>query len=81
MLKMDNPDARAAVETKIARVLAEKPQYFVTHPAELRALKSMTITELQAFAETRGWRAVRRIGGRQIEFYKDAGIRGGGTPS
>jgi branched-subunit amino acid aminotransferase/4-amino-4-deoxychorismate lyase len=69
------PADLAAVEAKIANVLGAKPQYFVTHPSELRVLKSMTEDELREFAEKHSWRAVRRVGGRQIEFYNDAGAR------
>jgi hypothetical protein len=65
----------AAVEAKIARVLAAKPECFITHPAELRALNSMTREELDEFAARRGWHIVRRLGGRQIEFYNDAARR------
>jgi hypothetical protein len=59
---------------KIERVLATKPEYFVTHPSELTAVRSLSRDELDAFARERGWRVVRRVGGRQIEFYKDAGV-------
>jgi hypothetical protein len=31
--------------------------------------------ELRNFAKEHGWRAVRRIGGHQIEFYNDAALR------
>jgi branched-subunit amino acid aminotransferase/4-amino-4-deoxychorismate lyase len=65
----------AAVGRKIANVLAIKPQCFITHPSELFVLKSMDRDELRNFAEEHGWRAVRRIGGRQIEFYNDAALR------
>jgi len=64
-----------AVENKIARVLSTKPECFITHPAELAALKSMSPDELEEFALNRGWRVVSRLGGRQIEFYNDAGAR------
>ena len=30
---------------------------------------------LRDFAHGHGWRVVRRVGGRQIEFYNDAGMR------
>jgi hypothetical protein len=43
-----------AVVEKITRMLAVKPEYFVTHPSELRV--------------------GRALGGRQIEFYKDAKV-------
>lgn len=68
-------DQLAAIETKIARVLAAKPQCFLTHPAELRPLRSLSDIDLREFARRRGWRAVRRIGGHQIEFYNDASLR------
>lgn len=66
---------RAAVEAKISRMLAMKPECFITHPAELEALNSMNREELNEFAAQRGWRIVRRLGGRQIEFYNDAAMR------
>ena len=65
----------AAVEAKIGRVLAVKAECFITHPAELRALKPLTREELNGFAAERGWGVVRRLGGRQIEFYNDAAMR------
>ena len=65
-----------AVRDKIASVLAVKPQCFITHPSELAILKTMTPDELRAFAAEQGWRCVRRVGGRQIEFYNDATFRG-----
>jgi hypothetical protein len=65
----------AAVQAKIGRVLATKPEYFVTHPAELHELKSMSDHTLREFAQKNGWRAVRRVGGHQIEFYNEAGAR------
>ena len=65
----------AAVVAKIARVLAIKSECFITHPAELQVLKSMTADELNEIAAQRGWRAVCRLGGRQIEFYNDASSR------
>ena len=67
----------AAVAAKIARVLAVKPECFITHPAELRPLKAMNREELDDFAAQRGWRIVYRIGGRQIEFYNDATLGAG----
>jgi len=61
-----------ALATKISATLAVKPEIFITHPAELRILRSLTDEELRRFAAEHGWRVVRRIGGRQIEFYNDA---------
>jgi branched-subunit amino acid aminotransferase/4-amino-4-deoxychorismate lyase len=65
----------SAVEAKIARVLAIKPECFVTHPAELKILNSINREELNDFAARRGWHVVCRVGGRQIEFYNDASMR------
>jgi predicted nucleic acid-binding OB-fold protein len=63
-----------AVVEKIARMLAVKPEYFVTHPAELQVVRGLSGDELRDLARENGWRVVRRIGGRQIEFYNDAGV-------
>ena len=60
---------------KIAATLAVKSEVFIIHPAELRVLRSMTDQELRLIAKKNGWRVVRRLGGRQIEFYNDAGTR------
>jgi hypothetical protein len=60
---------------KIKAALSAKPEISITHPAELRILHSMTDDELYQFAGEHGWRTVRRIGGRQIEFYNDASLR------
>jgi hypothetical protein len=64
-----------AVAGKIARVLAIRPECFITHPAELHVLKTMSWDDLRDFAAQRGWCIVRRVGGRQIEFYNDASRR------
>jgi hypothetical protein len=64
-----------AVENKIERILSTRPECFITHPTELAALKSMSPEEMEEFALDHGWRAVSRLGGRQIEFYNDAGAR------
>ena len=63
-----------AMIAKIAQVLAIKPAYFITHRAELRIVESLSDGELRDVAREHGWRIVRRIGGRQIEFYNDAGV-------
>ena len=68
------PNDMAALQAKIAGVLAVKPQCSITHPSELHALKGMTPEEVRAFAGKHGWRSVRRVGGRQVEFYKDATV-------
>jgi hypothetical protein len=64
-----------AVIAKITRMLAIKPEYFVTHPSELRIVRALSDSELRDITRQHGWRYVRRVGGRQIEFYNDAGVR------
>jgi hypothetical protein len=63
-----------AVIEKVGRVLATKPECFVTHPTELRILRALSSEELRDMAREHGWRVVRRLGGRQIEFYNDASV-------
>jgi len=48
---------------------------FITHPAELRILRSMTDQQVRRFAADNGWRVISRVGGHQIEFYNDASVR------
>ncbi len=64
-----------ALTTKIAKMLSIKPEYLVTQPAELRILREMSEAEVREFARSHGWRVIRRLGGRQIEFYNDASRR------
>ncbi|PZR71141.1 MAG: hypothetical protein DLM73_16455 [Chthoniobacterales bacterium] len=66
----------AAMEKKIAAVLAVRPECFITHPSELAVLKQLSAQELENFALDHGWSTVSRIGGRQIEFYNDISARG-----
>lgn len=66
-----------ALVTKIFSALAVRSSIFIIHPAELRILRAMTDDELDRFARERGWSVVRRVGGRQIEFYNDASTRTG----
>jgi hypothetical protein len=66
-----------AIAAKIAKMLSAKSEYFVTQPAELRILREMSEDELTDFAESRGWRVVRRLGAHQFEFYNDASLRAG----
>ena len=68
-------DGLSALRAKISARLAVKSEVYITHPAELRVLKSVSDTELRDFAAQNGWRVSRRVGGRQIEFYNDAGTR------
>ena len=63
-----------AVIEKVGRVLATKPECFVTHPSELTILRALSSDDLKDVARDRGWRVVRRLGGRQIEFYNDASV-------
>ena len=62
----------SALAAKIAAVLSNKAEYFVTQPAELRILQGMSDADIRNFAASYGWRVVKRLGGRQIEFYNDA---------
>jgi hypothetical protein len=64
-----------ALAAKVAAVLSYKPEYFVTQPAELGILRGMSEADIGNFAANYGWRVVRRLGGRQIEFYNDASVR------
>jgi hypothetical protein len=56
----------------IAHSLAQRPEHFITHPSELRLFQEVDDSALREFAHRHGWRVVRRVGGRQIEFYNDA---------
>jgi len=62
----------AGLTAKISAALSVRPELFITHPAELKILTRMTEKELNQFASDHCWRVVRRVGGRQIEFYNDA---------
>ena len=68
-------EALSALKAKISARLAAKSEAFIQHPAELRVLSSVADSELREFAAQNGWRIVRRVGGRQIEFYNDAGAQ------
>jgi hypothetical protein len=69
-----HPDLPALAE-KISKVLSRVAEYVVTQPAELRVLREMSDAEVGEFAKSHGWRVIRRLGGRQIEFYNDAIMR------
>ena len=60
---------------KVAGELSRESEYVVTQPAELRVLREMSDAEVSEFAKSHGWRVIRRLGGRQIEFYNDASLR------
>jgi hypothetical protein len=64
-----------ALAAKVAAVLSDKPEYFVTQPAELRILRGMSEPDITSFAASHGWGVVKRLGGRQIQFYNDASVR------
>jgi hypothetical protein len=64
-----------ALAVKIGAALSIRPEYLVTQPAELRVLREMSDEEIRDFAKSHGWRVIRRLGGKQIEFYNDAGAR------
>jgi hypothetical protein len=71
---MTTQEQLPAVIEKISRMLAVKPEYFVTHPSELRVVRSLSDADLRDITRQHGWRVVRRVGGRQVEFYNDAGV-------
>lgn len=56
----------------IAQRLAQKPEHFITHPSEMKLFRALSDEQLESFAHRHGWRIVRRVGGRRIEFYHDA---------
>ncbi|MDQ6808464.1 MAG: hypothetical protein M3Z64_03420 [Verrucomicrobiota bacterium] len=60
---------------KIAKALTTRPEYFVTHPTEVHLLRKLPEGELQSIAQQRGWRMVRKLGGRQMQFYNDVTVR------
>jgi hypothetical protein len=64
-----------ALASKIGERLSNSSEYVVTQSAELRVLRGMSQDEIRQFANAHGWRVIRRLGGRQIEFYNDAGMR------
>jgi hypothetical protein len=64
-----------AVAAKIAEALSTKSEHIITQPAELRVLREMSEGQVRDFAASHGWRVVRRLGGRQVEFYNDASQR------
>jgi hypothetical protein len=64
-----------ALAAKIGDRLSTSSEYVVTQPPELRVLREMSEDEVRQFAKSRGWRVIRRLGGRQIEFYNDASVR------
>jgi hypothetical protein len=68
-------NALPAIVAKIGRRLSISSEYVVTQPAELRVLRDMSEDELRDFAKGHGWRIIRRLGDRQIEFYNDASAR------
>ena len=68
-------DELSAMEAKIAGELARRPECFVTHPSEVRILQQMNADELNEFANRNDWRVVRRLGGRQLQFYNDTNER------
>jgi len=64
-----------ALAAKIATALSCRSEYVVTQPAEMRILRALSEAEVSDFAKSHGWRVIRRLGGRQIDFYNDASVR------
>jgi hypothetical protein len=71
----DDLSALGPIARVILRRLAERPEHFITHPSEMKLFLSLTEEQLSEFARRHGWRVVRRVGGRRIEFYNDAGVK------
>ncbi len=65
-------DHLAAIERRVASELSRRPECFIVHPTEVRTLQPLSEAELREFANRNGWRVVRRLGGRQFQFYHDA---------
>jgi len=65
----------SALAAKIGKALSASPEYLVTQPAERRILQGISEAEVKDFAKSHGWRVIRRLGGRQIEYYNDASLR------
>ena len=68
-------DDISAMESKIRGELSRRPECFITHPSEVRILQQLDDGELTQFANRNGWRVVRRLGGRQLQFYNDTNER------
>jgi hypothetical protein len=68
-------DDISAMESKIAGELARRPECFIAHPSEVRILQQLDMAELTQLANRNGWRVVRRLGGRQYQFYNDTNER------
>lgn len=68
-------DDLPALAAKIGEALSNRSEYVVTQAAELRVLRDMSEDDVREFAKSHGWRVIRRLGGRQIEFYNDASVR------
>ncbi|MGI8819533.1 MAG: hypothetical protein ACR2ID_01465 [Chthoniobacterales bacterium] len=68
-------DQLAAIERRIASELTRRPECFIVHPAEVRTLQPLAPGELRDLAQRNGWRVVRRLGGRQFQFYNDTFAR------
>ena len=66
------PEELPGLVDKVREALSRGSEYVVTQPAELRVLRPMSDVEVREFARSHGWRVIRRLGGRQIEFYNEA---------
>ena len=68
-------DQVSGIIATVSDVLAAKPECFISHPAEMKVLQNVPEERLRDLAREHGWRVVRRVGGRQIEFYNDVTVR------
>ena len=71
-MREDLRERLAPMARVIGERLANKPEQFITHPSEKRLFEKLSDGDLREFAQAHGWRVVRRLGGRRIEFYHDA---------
>lgn len=72
MIPAELAERLAPMARVIAQQLARTAEHFITHPSEKRLFQSLSPEDLRQFAHAHGWRVVRRLGGRRIEFYNDA---------
>src|SRR5437667_227734 len=71
---------RRLAQTPLQPLCAQRTSCLLLRSAGLKSAartdwKSMLPEGIEELALEHGWRAVSRLGGRQIEFYNDAGAR------
>ncbi|HEY2713139.1 MAG TPA: hypothetical protein VGI60_11545 [Chthoniobacterales bacterium] len=68
----DPPKGLDPMAHVIAQRLAVRPEHFVTQSNERQLFQALSGDDLRRFVRGHGWRVVRRIGGRQIDFHNEA---------